>query len=230
MNKLSVYEVLSFLVPGFAALFIAKQYSLLLFNYRILKNINVVEEGILYFIISLLVGLFIHIFTFYLTGISAKKKWFKLYNKLVFQSVKEIADQKKGIKKTIPFLNEKYKEIRKHNEDKSANGKIEDNLFDFAYFYLETNDKIAPSKNFQALYFMSRNLFTLFMFVSLFAVFITALSFINCESYRYKTLFILLVIFTLMTFLIYITKWLRRKFVSKILQSYYNVLTHKDDK
>ena len=138
-------------------------------------------------------------------------------------SVQKISMQNKFIKKTIPFLNEEYKTLRKHNDEAVKKDEAEENLFDFAYYYLEVNNKIAPSKNFQSLYFWFRNMFVISLFLIPVSIAIMAITLCNCYTYeqRENAIWILIINLIMLFIIIPTARWLREKYIDKILWSYY---------
>ncbi len=158
MDKLSLYEILSFVIPGLVLLKIIELYNEKVFDgLPLIESDSKISESIMLFGISLFIGIFIHIATFRLLK-TQKLKWYK---KLLFKSPQNICDKNDFIKPVIPFLNSEYNNLRKHEMPAGKENELETNLFDFAYLYLEVNDKITPAKNFQSLYFLFRNLFTI---------------------------------------------------------------------
>ncbi len=234
MNKLSLYEILSFMVPGYILISIVELYNQLVFSGNPLFNIKSdVEKSMLYLALSLFVGLAIHIFTFELIKLSEKKKKiFGWYNRIVYQTVQSLSKNNEFLIKIIPFLNKEYRKISKHDEDAVKESKAEYYLFDIAYFYLETNDKITASKNYQSLYFWFRNMFTISLFLIPFSLIVWLISFsdnFTCEERCYALT--ILIINTILIFIIaIITRWLRKKFVTKVLYSYYSIRIHEIDK
>lgn len=234
MNKLSLYEILSFMVPGYILISIVELYNQLVFSGNPLFNIKSdVEKSMLYLALSLFVGLAIHIFTFELIKLSEKKKQiFGWYNRIVYQTVQSLSKNNEFLIKIIPFLNKEYRKISKHDEDAVKESKAEYYLFDIAYFYLETNDKITASKNYQSLYFWFRNMFTISLFLIPFSLIVWIISF--SDNFTSEERCYALAILTLNSFLIFIisiiTRWLRKKFVIKVLYSYYSIRIHEIDK
>lgn len=224
MDKLSLYEILSYLVPGFIASQLINFYYVNVFNQNSLINeeSSNLETSFILFIIALFLGIFTHIITFRLINF----KWIK---KLIYRSPQQISSSNDFVKRVIPFLNDEYKKLRKHKENELTTNEADVNLFDFAYFYLEVNDKVTPAKNFQSLYFAFRNMFTLSLLTILITI-ITLISgvFINFEDSIYKDLKQLLFITLLvMPIIIICANWLREKLVEKIFWSYYIERVHQ---
>ena len=234
MNKFSLYEILSFIVPGFLLISIVEFYNQHIFSNETLFDIESdIEKSIIYLLLSLFFGLGIHILTFYITRNSNKKiRIFKWFNFIAFRSVKSLSKSSDFLVKIIPFLNNEYRRIREHEEEQAEEGEIENNLFDTAYYYLETNDVISHAKNYQSLYYLFRNMFTISILLFAFSMIIFLFSLSTLFNYdEYKNALNILCVNTILLFLISImTVWLRKKFVKKILYSYYSILIHEKDK
>ncbi len=54
-----------------------------------------------------------------------------------------------------------YIKDKKHKTEHTTGDTPANYLFDYAYFYLETQGKIATAKNYQSIYFWFRNLFSI---------------------------------------------------------------------
>lgn len=161
MDKFSIYELLSFLVPGFISLYLINDFIFHLTSYEYLFTWSGYEENLMIAILSLIIGLTIH---YILTPFLLKIKFLE---KLLIPSIQSIK-YNPFIKSIIPFLNETYKSDKKHSAKFYEKDDVPaENLFDFAYFYLESNQKIAPTKNFQSIYFFIKNMFTIVLIVSL---------------------------------------------------------------
>ncbi|OFX35904.1 MAG: hypothetical protein A2X08_00010 [Bacteroidetes bacterium GWA2_32_17] len=226
MEKFSFYEILSFLIPRFILVTVILLYQQLVFGCHPLISIEgKFGENILLICLSLFAGVLVHVFTF---GLLKKNKWVKY---IIMPSVQKISMQNKFIKKTIPFLNEEYKTLRKHNDEAVKKDEAEENLFDFAYYYLEVNNKIAPSKNFQSLYFWFRNMFVISLFLIPVSIAIMAITLCNCYTYeqRENAIWILIINLIMLFIIIPTARWLREKYIDKILWSYYVERIHKNE-
>lgn len=221
MDKLSLYEILSFVIPGFIVI---KLVDIL--RYQLLENNNLfssdnIGDSLILFCVSLVIGVIIHVLT---TQVILKMPFLK---KLVYTSVKdvELGDYSKLI---IPFLNEEYARLKKHNCNEDTSNQPTEYLFDFAYYYLEVNDKITQVKNFQSLYFMFRNFFTVGLIlvpILLFTIFYT-----YCNKLDQTQNFVLAFFIVLISLLvnIYVTRWLRIKMIERVFESYYADRTHNN--
>lgn len=224
MEKFSLYEILSFFIPGFILNFILQCYLQYVFSFPVFLNFERnIEENILLICFLIFTGIILHIFTFYLIK---KIKWFKI---VIMPSVQQISVQKENIQKIIPFLNEEYQKIKKHNENIENKNEAIHYLFDFAYYYLEVNDKITAAKNFQSLYFWFRNMFTISLI--LIPTSITIWIYTLCSNFSYSqqnnSLFIMLLNFICFIFIILSARWLRIKTIEKVLWGYYIERVHQ---
>lgn len=143
MDKLSLYEFLSFFLPGITAMYIV--YQLIQDENYFLKPTTNLLDGLMIGIVALIAGLLIHRISF----LWLRYKW---YQWLVYPSVNTIVE--KNREGTKPYYS-KLKENTEHENDTPGE------LFDKAYYYLECNDKINTAKMFQGMYFCLRNLVTL---------------------------------------------------------------------
>lgn len=224
MEKLSLYEILSFVVPGYVLLELSKWFGSFFIdaNFKLDESLS---NSLLQFIIALFLGIIIHVLTF---KIFMKIKWYK---DLIYKSVQKISVENDFIQKAIPFLNEHYIAHRKHTEKPVNENEAENNLFDYAYYYLEINDKIAAAKSFQSLYFLFRNFFTITLFflpISVITILILyTQNYCCCLQRTALTAFILLIIIAFI--LVYIGRWLREKTVEKVIWSYYVAITHEEN-
>lgn len=224
MEKLSLYELLSYVLPGFVVLELSKWYG----SFFIDANFNLdgsQSNSLLQFVIALFLGIIIHVLTF---KIFMKRNWYK---NLIYISVQKISVENKFIQSAIPFLNKHYIAHRKHTEKPVNENEAENNLFDYAYYYLEINDKIAAAKSFQSLYFLFRNFFTItLIFLPITVITIVILytqNYCCCLQRTVLTALILLIIIAFV--LVYIGRWLREKTVEKVIWSYYVAITHGDN-
>jgi hypothetical protein len=221
MDKFSVYELLSFFIPGYISAKIV-EYYFKLFEIKLpdvtTSNIN---DNILILVLAVFLGIIIHFLTFKLQKVSS------LFQKAVYPKEISYINKNSVLLMILPAINEYYDKDRKH-DDKSENIKFGSLLyyeyvFDFCYYYLEVQDKITQAKNFQSFYFLFRNLFTIsllhigFLCILLIAgIFMPGLGIFNGNSFLF-----LFFLFALTAMIAYITRVLRGKVISKVLWSYY---------
>ena len=225
MDKLSLYELLSFVVPGFFLLKLLELFYVKVFGNPNFINSDNISENLFLLCISLVVGIIIHVFT----NLVILK--IKFLSNMIYTPVHNI---KLGdySKKVIPFLNKDYKLTKGHKATIHKKDKPSSYLFDFAYYYLEVNGKIAQAKNFQSLYFMFRNFFTISIINILISVLFTICFIYKDDSsnqLKYTTILLGILIITL-PIIIYVARWLRVKMVERVFESYYAERIHNHSK
>lgn len=224
MDKLSIYEILSFVVPGFVAIEITNLYSVHVFGAAALFTTDNIGDSLKLFCASLFLGVVIHVLTFKLFF-----RWEWYVNK-VFPKTQEI--KYTGFtRQIIPFLNKEYERIKQHGTDKKFDENVPaENLFDFAYFYLEANDKIASAKNFQSIYFWFRNLFTICLIllpVSTVILIYTAVATFDSVSVKNAALMIGITLIAMFV-IVPVARWLRIKMVDRVFGGYYAERIHQN--
>lgn len=225
MDKLSLYEILSFVVPGFVAYKIVESIHVCFFNGNQFLESDNIGDSLLLFCLALFIGVCVHFITM---NIFLNYKWYK---KLLYESPSLIVMKTSKIIKITPFLNEEYFKIKKHKEEIEISDEkiIAEGLFSFAYYYLEVNDKITQSKNFQSFYFAFRNICTLFiLFVPIYFILLIFGYINNYCLYKINLLNNFLLLFSIITFIsVFIARWLRKKMIERVLWSYYIERVHK---
>lgn len=191
MGKFSLYDFLSFFLPGVILCFLV--YQVIPDNAHVFKSMGETIDGLVFLGIALVVGLGIHRLSFYFLN-------FKIYKNLIYPTVANVA-KSKSFKINIDI----------QQIPNSSNLSLED-LFDEAYFFLEFNDKINTPKNFQSYYFFLRNLFTLSLLVLPFAIVFAYLNFNFWYLIIFISLYFLCVWFTVKVGLFYRAKMIERIF------------------
>lgn len=240
MDKLSIYELLSFIIPGYIAAKIIEYY---LTFYEIKLPFPMegnLDDNLLLLVVSIILGVFIHVLTFKIISLDGLE-WMK---DLIYKKEKDyIKDSKNGelamIIPAVAALYEKEKnhqdaisEIRAVLEVKDKDGNVEkkdieldyyDWTFDFAYYYLEVNDKITQAKNFQSFYFLFRNLFVMSMVHFAILILLAFMSFIKpaFSILNIDTLYTVLLLAAITWLIAVVTNWLRGKMIDRVLWSYY---------
>lgn len=222
MDKLSLYEILSFVVPGFILTAIINCYSIYVFEGEQIIATNDIGDSLLLLCLSLLLGIIIH----FITVNVFKWKW---YTNLISQPIQSI-QYDSFTKQALPFLNKEYEKIKQHQSEKDYPDDIPaENLFDFAYYYLEANDKIIPAKNFQSIYFWFRNLFTIC--IILFPISLIIVIYVYCKNDSLNSvgyaITISLVTIISGCIIIPIARWLRVKMADRVFGSYYVERVHQ---
>jgi hypothetical protein len=208
MEKFSLYEFMSFFLPGVFAAFIGLQLlpeKLLIFN--------AATEGIttiVFTIIAILLGLLVHCITFF-----ALDRW-PWYKRITTKSIEAIVKQKDDLlASTMHILNEKY------NPKALAVGV----LFDKAYFYLEYHNKNASAKAFQSIYFFLRNIFTTCVLYLPFLIFIALIS--GTAVLQTKAILLLILFVGALPCLIWMGHFYRSKMVGRIFNVYLLAMSNK---
>ncbi len=219
MEKLSLYELLSFVLPGAVMLEVINRFSshILEQEKEGLIPSGSFGEGLIFLSLALFVGSIIHIVSFKL---SMKYEW---YNTLAAKPINKMKNAN-YIEKIYPKLQEEF--CRKHSLTDKNVSKVD--IFDTAYYYLEANDKITQAKNFQSLFFLFRNMFTVCMVVFVFSslgiivfLIIGECDKATCLAYYYLTTLICGFLSS------FVAQWFRVKMTDRILGLYYSELTHK---
>lgn len=210
MDKFSLYDFLSFFLPGVLAAFIG--YQCLPDGVVVFKSLNELTDGLLFLMVALTLGLAIHRLTFGFLGIKWYKKW--LYPPISTL----VANEYTGVSIKFKELNERF------NPKKISAG----DLFDEAYFYLEYHDKITTAKAFQSMYFFLRNVFTIALVLLPLVLLLTLWGdfFLDWKHGFYYTLGIVALLLVLPN----ITVFYRIKMVERIFNSYYVAMAYAESK
>ncbi len=222
MDKLSLYEILAFIVPGFIIIAIVNFYSESVFGSIAVFPSGKMDENLLLFFFALLFGIILH---YLCHTVFNNYKWYK---KLVVTEIQEI--KYTGIaKQIIPFLNEHYHSVRKHElKNTYANDIPAENLFDFAYYYLEANDKITQAKSYQGLYFLFRNIFTISLTGLIISLVIFIIGLFLCpntiDTHHVALISLYFIIGIFIT--VPVSKWLKKKLAERVFGNYYADLIH----
>jgi hypothetical protein len=226
MDKFSLYEILSFLLPGYVLIAIFLLYRELVFNFDPISNSGLGWGGnILLLSIALFTGIILHVFTNWLVSKC------KFLAKVIVPTVQNYSKKKNNTHKIIPFLNGEYKKLRKHYEEPAKPNEAESNLFDFAYYFLEVNDKISAAKNFQSLFYWFRNLFIISFFllpISIIIIMIIAIGDFSAEQSDIS-FWIAAINLIMLAIIAPTARWLRGKTIEKILWAYYVERIHKSE-
>jgi hypothetical protein len=225
MEKFSLYELLSFIVPGFMVIFLVNLYAESVMGYKLIENISAINffESMIYIIASLVVGILFHRLTFALIN------W-KWYQKLVYPAVGEIVKKHGEIEPVLSDLEQNYKKMYPEKTIQ-FDEKYYDEIFDLAYYFLEVNDKIGQIKSFQSLYFFFRNMITLAMisFVVVLPLTIFGACIFPAFSICHSCYFLVAL---LISFLIFVepARWLRKKMIVRLFRSYHVFIIHANNK
>ncbi|MCA4806652.1 type VI-B CRISPR accessory protein Csx27 [Myroides odoratimimus] len=226
MDKLSLYELFSFVIPGGIALHLLNWCSINVLSTGTLFNLTDLSNSLIALVFALLIGVALHIITF-----NILLKW-SSYRQIIYKSVQQIKLDD-YIQQVIPFLNQEYFHNKKHEVAANTNNAVPaENLFDYAYYYLEVNGKNAQAKNFQSLYFFFRNMFTLGIVSIL--ILITALVYSTITSVGKDVLseIVLKIAFfaVIIGIAVPVANWLRKKMIITVFGCYYADRVHQTNK
>lgn len=212
MDKLTLYEIFSYLVPGYFLLYFADYFSTnVLGCFPFLDIQDSVEKNIFNLLLAIFLGISFHMVSFFF-----KEK--KIIKKLIYQEVDDYVNKKEDLQNIREF-------IKTYLQKNSFT--ISD-YFDVAYYYLEVNDKITFAKNFQSIYFLLRNVFSIGLVLLVLQLVICGFSFFGWYSYDwYAAVWYFLFTLFLLFVLIKPAQFYRGKMIDRILWSYYSILKSK---
>ena len=228
MEKFSLYEVLSFLIPGFLLVSIFQLYHQHVFGCESLINTNgEFGKNLILVCISLFAGIMLHVVNSWLLEL----RFFKWMQNKIYPDVQVLCANNEFVTRVIPYLNQEYKRLRKHDEPDCSENIPAKNLFDFAYYYLEVNNKIAAAKSFQSLYFWFRNMYVLSFLLLPISIAIVAIALLGDYKITQSQWAIKIALLNLvLPFLIRpIAVWLRKKMIDKVFWGYYLERVHKQE-
>lgn len=229
MDKLSIYELLSFIIPGYIAAKVIEYYLSFYSLHLPFPMEGNLDDNLLMLVVAIILGVAIHVLTFKIIGIKSLKRWKGWIYKPEAEYIK---NSKFGeLLMIMPAVKIMYEKDKLHKDELSKITISEDNTleyydwtFDFAYYYLEVNDKITQAKNFQSFYFLFRNLFVMSMIHFVLLIILGIASFFTDDGYSILNPFtgLMVLLLLLLTWLIVIvTNWLRGKMIDRVLWSYY---------
>lgn len=226
MDKLSLYELFSFVIPGGIALHLLNWCAVNVLDTDVIFSLSDLSSSLIALVQALLIGVTLHIITF---NILLKCGG---YRQMIYKSVQEV-ELDTYILQVIPFLNQEYFRNKKHEVAINADNAVPaENLFDYAYYYLEVNGKNAQAKNFQSLYFFFRNMFTLglvSLLILIFALVYSLMRDLGGEVLRSIVMYI--AFFTVIIGIaIPVANWLRRKMIITVFGCYYADRVHQSNK
>lgn len=195
MDKFSLYDFLSFFLPGVVLIYI------LLTFYGLSLPLTFADSdaitALFFLAVALVAGLILHRITFAMLG------WY-LYRKTVYRAVDVI----------VAYDEEAEEALRKVNEA-VKNVKTAGSRFDEAYYQLEVFGSSDAPKAFQSMYFFLRNLFTLLIGVFVVQVGRAVAAYTELRMW-YLALFCLL----LLLIIGWTAAWYRRKMIVRIFHHY----------
>ncbi len=202
MDKFTIYDFMSYFLPGVVALSILQVLTPL--DYSFLQMYSDFEKGLVFSITAIVIGLFNHRLTFWLLSF----KWFR---STIMPPVKTIiAKNTEGLKADFAQLIFLVKESK------------EEELFDKAYYYLEFKDRISSARGFQSMYFFIRNLVTLLLLI----IPATLIAFFFAHTVCPTTAHSLFISTPIgIVALSWMGRWYREKFIIKVFKTYLVALT-----
>lgn len=205
MDKLSLYNLLSVLLPGALLSFIIK---LLLESHGFILNSlenQAFFSVFIYSSTSLFLGSLINILAIvcekFLTRIG------------LHDSIEKIAQNYQTTTAIKAFIDQ---ELKKTEEETEYNQY--ESLWSEMYYNLEANDKISIPKDFQSFYFFFRNFFMLGLIVL--TLLVLQMVIIGISTF-YITLFITCIVVSLLS--IIAGRWYRKKMVERLFWTYYSL-------
>lgn len=225
MNNFSLYELLSYLVPGYV--FVA----LLRFFFDIcaidipMELSDRFEDSLPTLALSILVGICIHVFTF--TWMGWKTKW-KVWNRFidqVFRKPEKQINSSEELKAIMPEMLQLYKASRGGDPIGGHAAISQDpvgQLFSHCYYYLEVKGKDQQVKSFQSFYFLLRNILTIELMVCFLLI---AVAIKNIFGFVETGFLVPLVgagvLLIVIPLTIVTTKFMRKKMIHRVFWSYY---------
>jgi len=94
-------------------------------------------------------------------------------------------------------------------------------FFDYAYYFLEANDKITAAKGFQSFYFLMRNLFTLSVLAIIGLCLLQAVHFISKGHVSSNIFFVIAVLILSLPLIISAARFCRLKMTERIFWTFY---------
>lgn len=215
MKNFSIYELLSYLIPGFLFLKLLTYYLADFQLQSLSKFDGDLNNNIFFLVVSLVIGVALHRFTFII------KNW-PLYRNDVYVSIDKLKEESEELKKLIPLVEDIMKtKIGESQFDKTY-------LFDIAYYYLEVNSKIGTSKSFQSFYFLFRNIYTVLLLTSPFLLIKLGTTFVNYQTTTSKETLTLVSVLLLFPISVWCARFMRRKMFERVFWSYYIDNIHKN--
>lgn len=209
MEKISLYDLLSILLPGailtLAIEVIATDYGLKIDS----LEINNYFKLTLFLSSSIFIGSLINIST---------RRLLKIYKKIgLFTPLKTIYNSSTELELIKPFLKKKMNSL----EFDSKKEKLEQ-LWPVVYYELEATGKISSPKAFQSFYFFFRNFFTLGIILFLPLLF-------QLIFYCFSTKYVFLCSINILGIFLSISaaRWNRVKMVERMFWTYYSLNKNK---
>ena len=208
MEKFSLYNSLAILLPGSLPVFVLEILIKNSGNESLVTGSGFIDVAML-ITASVFCGVMIHILSF---------KMLTVYKKIgIYTPICKIFKRSEYYAVMRDFFEEKCKErFNFANDDEFCMDSNCDTFYDWMYYTLEVEDKIAVSKSFQSFYYFFRNFFTMALLIQMlifvYNVFYGCL--VKQNIIIYSMLFILF-------FSWYAAVWYRKNMVRKVFWTYY---------
>ncbi len=212
MDKLSLYDLLSILLPGsLVSLFLVMIFNDL--GYDLVGfELNDYFWLTIYLSSAFFLGSAINILTRSILG-------FKFYRKFgLYAPIHELFEKASANNQLKSF----YDNFDVPNVDKKNREKRTAYIWDEIYFSLEADNKISVPKSFQSFYFFFRNFFTLG-----FILLVLMIAPVLIHGFTKKYFILLGVILLGMAISVLAAKWNRKMMVSRVYWTYYSL--HKNN-
>jgi len=208
MDKFSLYDFMSFFMPGVLSLYIGFHY--IPKQWIVFNAMSDFISGLMFTLLAIVVGLIIHRITNYLLY-DKEVKWFLA---LVYKPIDKIAVA------DINNIKPNYDRILQRYNPNNLTG-VE--LFSEAYFFLEYQGKITTVKSFQSMHFFLRNIILIqFITIPFFVVFLIA-------DYQFKiALEMLISVVIAFPFVLWTSNFFRKKMVERVFNTFYVAMKYKD--
>lgn len=207
MDKFSLYDFMSFFMPGVLACYISLHF--IPTEWLNFKEFTDFISGLIFTLIAIIVGLINHTITNYLIF----KKEIKWLSFLVRKPIDQIAID------NVKYIKTNYENIMR---DYNTNRLTGVEMFSEAYFFLEYQDKISAVKSFQSMHFFLRNIITIQL------VFLPFLIGFLFAGYHTKVTITLLVITIIsFPFILWSSNFFRKKMVERVFNTFYVAMKYK---
>lgn len=211
MDKVNLFDLLSFLLPGFL-LAEAGYYVLATAGLQLPMVVfkTDLEKGLAWLAAGLLAGVLVHATGMRLTN----QRWLAW---LVHQPVQQLANQSNTLAGIVPRLHElSMQTIRKPWMEADEKGNMD--FFDYCYYYLEAHGKIEAAKTYQALSFCFRNLLLVALLASVAGLLAAGTGW---PTHRGAGVLLLSVAGASLLPLVVATRFTRKKMVQRIFWTFY---------
>jgi len=242
MEKLSLYDLLSLLLPGIIFIFFLNTLSSIYgLTPSWIVNDNWTSSIGISLCFALIAGAALYATNFYLV------KNIKWYNRIfcMYKHVADIYFEKGFLHKLMgETLNSKAKDwynkeifytkddyYKKSNEEQKSIKDNQDEYYDRMYYELDNNGKIEHARAFQSFYFFFRQTVLACSLLLIIHTIIYTVCFIPCSCIKAPEFYSALYIFIVLTILLItsakLAQWYRKQMVIKMYWTYFTHLNNK---